>query len=312
MAAGHVGFGEEVTYGTAGVPTVFAEVISESLQTEHQHATPPVFRAPSKRVIDSLFSDNKGSVEFLANLDGPEGMLLKHFYGSTTKSGAGPHVHTYPATAGIPAADRIGLGLTVEILRASGISFRYAGCKPISWRHDMPLGDFGKISVGFIGKSEALAGPGTASYATLAQQKPVQYSAKFDGGSALPIQSGFVEMENPVDEPAGWGSATFVAEPDRNGDLVARASLTMYFLNTTEYAKFASQADVDLEVTVTQGSYSLVYNMNKCRILQATPHKSGRDRLLATFNLEGFYDAAATENCQVVLTNNTATPATYP
>lgn len=312
MGAGQLGFGEEVTYGTAVVPTAFAEIMDEQLQTEHQHASPPVFRSYSKRVIDSLFSDNKGSLKWLSNLNGPEAMVLKHLLGGLTLSGVGPYTRTYPPTAGLPAVDRIGLGLTIEILRASGLCWRYAGCKIQKYRHDMPLGDFATITADVIGKSEALAGPATATYATLAQQKPVQYTAKFDGGSALPVRSGFVELENPTDEPSGWGSATFVVEPDRNGDLIARAEIEVYFQNTTEYAKFASQADVDVEIKVTQGANSITYNLDKCKLLQATPHKSGRERLFGRFQVESQYSSAALENCQIVLVNDNATPITYP
>lgn len=314
MAAGHIGFGEEIAYATAVAPTVFAEAMEESLQTEHQHAEPPVFRSNSTRVIDSLFSDNKGTCKWLANLNGPEGLVLKHLIGSDIRSGAGPYTHTYPATAGIPAVDRIGLGLTTEIFRASGSSHRYAGCKVISYRHDMPNGEFATITAGLLGKSETSAGPATATYATLAQQKPVQYTAKFDGGSALPVRSGWLQADNPVDEPSGWGSATFVAEPDRNGDLAWTSELEMYLNSATqtEYAKFTSQADVDVEVKITQGANSLTYNLDKVRILQATPHKSGRERPFIRFSLKSMFNSTATENCQIVLVNDNAEPVAYP
>jgi len=311
MGLRHVGFGVETTVGTAVAPTRWLEALSESVQSEPVIASPPVLRSYSKRAIDQLHRPVKGNVEFLANYQGI-GFMLKYLYGSVTSQADTPatgfNTHSFPATSGIPSTDRIGMALTIECRRDGSLSWRYAGCKPISWRHDMPLGDYGKINCGFLGYSEALAGPASATFPTLSPMKPVHYSASFDGTS-LAVRSGFVEINNPLDEPLGWGSTAFVAEPDRNGEMTATAQLEMYFDSTTQYAKFAAASDVDVAIAaVVSANEKITYNIDKARILQATPHNSGRDRLVGTFVLEGYFNTTGTENIQTVLINADTTP----
>jgi hypothetical protein len=82
-----------------------------------------------------------------------------------------------------------------------------------------------------------------------------------------------------------------------------------YFSSWTDfYNSFDGSSVVDVAIKASRTSESLTYNLNKCRILQATPHAAGRERLIATVEFESYHDTTATESMQVVLVNNDATP----
>ena len=308
MGARHFGIGIESTVGTAVAATRFFEAIGESVEDTPTLASPPGLRNYSKIAMDLMNNAAKGSVDLLWSFNGL-GILAKNLWGSVTTTGAGPYVHTFPATTGVPSTDRIGLGLTLEFRRDGSLSWRYPAGKITGWKHDMPGNDYNKLSVEFSSKAGTLAGPATASYGTLVTGRPVHCTAAFDGGANLPVLNGSIQINNPLDEPFGWGSTTFIAEQDRSDVLTCTGSLEVLFLDTTQHAKFQSNADVSIVISGTvDANSSFVYTIAKAKLTKATPHNQGRDRLKATYEFEGYFNTTATECVKLVLTNGDATP----
>jgi len=307
MGARHIGVGEETTWGTAVTPTRFYEALSESVQREKSYDEIATIRSFSTRQIITLNDLVKGDVEILANYDGI-GVLFKHLIGSVDTTGTGPYTHTFPASTGIPSTDRIGLGLTLEFRRDGSLVWTYAGAKITGMSHSFGTDQASRMTFSFLAKGETTGSSATTpSYSTLLPMSPSHVTVKFDG-TALDAANCVVTVENPVDETFLLGSTSLDKEPDRSDVMKVTASVEVLFDSFTQYAKFQNDSDVDVAIEVTNGTESLTYNLNKCRLTQATPHMSGRERLKATYEITSYYDTDATENLQIVLTNNDSTP----
>ena len=307
MGARHLGVGEETTWGTAVTPTRFFEVLSESVHIEKNFENIETIRNYSTREIVKLTEIIKGDVEILANYDGI-GILFKHLLGSVDTVTGSINTHTFPASTGIPSTDRIGLGLTLEVQRDGSLVWTYAGGKLMGLTHSFGLDQSSRMTLSMMGKSETTASSGTtASYSTLLPLKPPHITVNLDA-SALSASSCTLTVENPLDEPFLLGSTGLGAEPDRSVVLKVSASIDLLFDDFTEYDKFSAESDVDIQIVADNGTESLTYNLDKCRILSATPAVSGRERLTSTLDVEAFYNSDATENLQIVLANNDATP----
>lgn len=309
MGARHFGVGEEVTWGTAVAPTRFFEALSESVQVEREFETVETIRSNSARDLVELTSAVRGDVELIANYE-ELGLLFKHLMGSIETNGT--YTHTAPDSQGIPSVDRVGLGLTLEFRRDDSLSWRYAGGKIISMSHTFGVDQSSRVTFGFLAKNEALAGPVNTtdgSFETLAPMFPKHVDVQLSGTS-LCARSVTIDVENPLDETICLGTSGLSREPDRSGILKVTGSMEVIFENTSDfYQYFDGATNVPIVITATGDSPRvLTYDMQQCRITQATPHMTGRERLVATIEFESIFNNASSENLQITLTNNRATP----
>lgn len=311
MGARHFGVKAETTYGTAVVPDRFFEALSESVQKELNMETIEVIRQFSPVDLVLLGQAVRGDTEILAMYDGI-GILFEHLIGSVDSSTGTPSsgftTHTIPASTGIPSADRIGKMFTSEYRRDGSLNWRYAGIKIVSVSHSFGTDQSSRMTVGFIGLSENRTAPvSSPTFSSILPMSPTHVSFSMDGTS-LPARNVTIDVENPLDEPNILGQTTFGREPDRNGLLRVTGTAEVLYENHTQAAKFDGTTVVDIAIAAVNGTYSLTYNMNKVKLTQTTPHNSGRDRLVATYEWESYYDTDATENLQVVLVNGDETP----
>jgi hypothetical protein len=264
-----------------------------------------VIRSFSARDMVLLNQMVRGDVEILSNFHGV-GLLYKHLIGSSDTTTGTVNTHSIPAATGIPSADRIGLGLTLEVNRDSYV-WTYAGCKITGMQHSFGTDQSSRVTFTFLGASETTAGSATTdSYDTLAPIRPSYTNITFDG-TTKSANSVTITVENPVDEEINLGETTLNTEPDRTAVLRVTGSADIIFDSWTEYNLFANATDTSISVTSADSTYSLTYEMNKCRVTQATPHLSGRDRLRATIEWESFYNTDATENLKITVVDENAT-----
>ena len=302
--ARHFGVGKETTYGTAVAPTEFSEAIRETLQQNRRFEEITTIRSNSTRVVNQLNSNVGGDVELIGNFQ-DIGLLLKGFIGSVTTTGAGPYTHTFPATSG--TTGRSGLSLTAEVSRDStALTWRYAGCKVVSYSFSASKDQSPRITFGLAGKSEATGTAAAPSFPTFSPMLVQNLTISFDGVS-LDCTELSLEAEWPVDEPYVIGSAVYAKEPLDNAVLKVGGSATVLLTDLTQYAKFNGTTDVDIAIACTSGGLSITHNLNKCRLTAAPINVDGRERLLGRYDFQSFFDATATENLQVVLVNDDVT-----
>lgn len=307
MGARHFGVGAETTWGTAVTPTRFFEALSESVETQKEYDRIATLRSFSTQQLVELSSVVQGDVEILAGYHGI-GILYKYLIGSVTTVTGSVNTHTFPATTGIPTADRVGLGLTMEFRRDGSLVWTYKGAKITGFQHSAGTDQAQRMTWSFLAASETTgSSPTTASYSTLAPMTPAQAAVLFDG-TTLSARSWSISVENPVDQPFTLGSTVLAYEPDRSDVLKVSGSCEVYFADWTQYNKFVNATDVDITLKSAMTSYSVTYNLDKARIISGTPHNSGRERLAVTYEFETYFNTTATENVQIVLVNADATP----
>lgn len=307
--ARHFGVGVESTYGTGVAPTDFLNCTEEDVSKNITFEEVSDISTWSVRKQIELTQACGGEVTVLGNYQN-QGLLLKNFYGGVTTTGGGPYVHTFPATAGIPAAGRATTSLTLELRRDGTLNWRYLGCKVISMGVTWSVEQMARWTWGFLGKDDDTAqAPATASYPEFDPMIPKNTTALTFDGSALGLRGTSVNINAafPVDEPHDFSGLTFPVEPCDNGPFQVTGDVGVIFDDLTQYAKFDGATDVDIEITNGDGTHSVTFNINKCRLTASPVNFSGRDRLTGTYTFAAYYDAVATEAMQVVLTNDDAT-----
>ena len=311
MGARQFAVGEETTVGTAVTPDHFYEALSESVETEIGFESLATIRSFSTLDVTENNRIVRGDVELLANYD-EIGLLYKHLIGSVNTTTGSPNTHTFPHfTTGIPSADRIGLGLTLEFQRDGSLVWKYPGAKITGLTHTFSVDQASRMSFGFIsGAAETTAGSATSpTWPTFLPMLPKEVTVTI-GGVAIPATGVTLTVANPLDEPFILGQTTVGREIDRNDVLKVTLTVDALFDNFTDlYDKFpAGSTNVTVSIEATDATNSVKYNLQRCRILKPSPHAPGRERLKTTYELESFFANATEENIGIVLLNNDTTP----
>jgi hypothetical protein len=315
MGARHFGIGEESAWGNATAATTFLEALSETVQKELTTESVETLRSFSPIDLVPLSTLVRGDVEVLANYNG---MLpvFKHLLGSGESGNSTVYGnfynHTFPDSQGLPATDRIGLGLSLEFRRDGALAWQYPGGKISAMSHTFGTDQSSRMTLTFLAKEDGTA-PGdfaisTASWSTLRPIYPSHVNIKFDGTNLL-CRSVTINVENPLDETFLLGSTGLATEPDRSGVMRVTGTAEVLVNETDTYGSFDGATNIDCQVIGValnagdNGTYEWVYNMDKVKLTQATPHNTGRDRLAATYEFEAIYNSNETENFQVGIIN---------
>jgi len=105
------------------------------------------------------------------------------------------------------------------------------------------------------------------------------------------------------------GEIGLSAVPERAGLLTVKGTAELIFENFDQYDKWGADSTAKMEIIATGASgESLTYTMEKTRIIQATPHMSGRDRLIGPIEFESIYNDENTENLVTTLVNGDTVP----
>jgi hypothetical protein len=314
MGARHFGIGEEATWGNATGSSAFIEALSETVQKEISTESVETLRSFAPIDLVPLSQLVRGDVEVLANYNGMN-LVFKHLLGSGETTGpinTTFYNHTFPDSQGIPTTDRIGLGLTLEFRRDGALAWRYPGGKITAMSHSFGTDQSSRMTLSWLAKEDQVAPTNfsitTPSWSDLRPVYPSHVNIKFDG-SALYARSVTINVENPIDETFLLGSVGLATEPDRSGVTRVTGSVEVLVSDMVTYNKYDGATNIDVQVIAQgwsiedNGTLEWVYNMDKCKLTQATPHNTGRERLSATYEFEAIYSSAATENFQIGVIN---------
>jgi len=304
LGARHFAIGKETTYGTGVTPTEGMEALSDDVQMQREVEKVQGIRLFAPHLIIEKTRAARGTVPCIFNFE-EIGLALKNFFGGVTTTGAGPFTHTFPPSAGIPAGGRAGFSVTAEMRRDGALNWRYVGGKIVALALSASVEKIAQIDWGYFFKDQDnTQSPGTPTFPTPRATAMKDISASFDG-TALDLRSIDISAEFGVDEPYGGGSALVIKEPQESV-LVVAGTTEAYFDSMAQYDKFKNFSDVDVAVVLSDGTLSLTLNMNKTKLLQATPPQRGRERLIAAYEFEAYFDVTATQNLQAILVNNDA------
>lgn len=301
----HLGIGYEANWGVANPPDAFFEVLREDIQRVPEFIRVTSVRSKSVlKVVESHYNV-KGTVEVLLNYqDFP--ILTYPFLGSADAvGGAGPYTHTHPASTGITAR----VPCTLEIKRdATATTWRYVGCIITGVAISIRQGQEARATITFIGKDETTGTAATATYPTIDLVLPHQVAVKVDAVTVDATEFN-LNMTWPADEPNVLGQKDLARQPEDADALSVEGDFTVLFEALADiYTPFVNETDVDVQLLCdTGGDETLTINMDKCRLIQATPHIEGRARQMQPVSFEAFNTGvAATDPVQIITVNDDA------
>jgi hypothetical protein len=137
---------------------------------------------------------------------------------------------------------------------------------------------------------------------------PTECVVSLDGTSKN-VERFSLELVWPVDEPSKLGSTILARKPRDSDTLEVRGSFVLLEHDAAgAFTKFSSYADADLGFVATGASGdSATININKVKILQATPALDGRQTPKPEVQFVAYLDAALGSAIQFVGVNDKAT-----
>lgn len=271
-----IGFVAESSFGTFAVPTKFAEFTSESLKFERERINSKGIKA-GRRTLNRWAQGVQrvnGDIELEMGPVGT-GTLLKHAFGGSQTTGAGPYVHT------LTPGSLDDKSLTIQVGRPDigGVvrAFSYLGCSITGFELSCKVNEYlmGKFSIYGTDEvtSESLA---TASY-------PAGWSP-------------FVFTEGVLSIAGSSYDVTQLSLGAKNGQKVDRhfirasghkpkialeseqreysGTLTSDFIDLTAYNRFKNGTEAALVLTFTSGANILEITTN-VRFDGETPNIGG-------------------------------------
>lgn len=162
MADSQLGFGEEVTYGTAVAVNRFLPFRSSSLDVTRQQLDDPGIVTGQRAIRSSQLALGTGEVAGAVSwsvFQSDIAVLFEHALGTASTSGAGP-TYTHTIT---PSSSVNGRGLTVQVAAADQVQvanpWTYSGCKIQSLTLDVGTSDL-TLEASFVGQGWGTAADG--------------------------------------------------------------------------------------------------------------------------------------------------------
>lgn len=305
--AAQIGYGQEVTVGTAVTPTRFLPLISETLGQEITRIESDA-DIPGRLMLTSEQWNGgpkmiKGDVQHELPVAGA-GVLLYNALGAKgSTSGSGPY------TTVLTPGDVYGKALTIEVGRPDVAGtvegFTYAGCKISDLEIAMALDKPATMGVSFTGMTEATSGSITsASYGTghAKPYKAITHGALTLAGSAAPVTDAKIKITRPFDERRFHGQAT-TSEPIQSDRLSITGEITVEFSGLTAYNRFVNGTEAAFLYVLTQGTNVLTFEGN-VRFDGSTPQKSGRGIITHTMPIVFVSDSTSDADALTVTVVN--------
>ena len=271
-----IGFGEEVTWGTAVSRTNWLRVTNLSIVREieylprnhlgHRGATSANRRAERYKSTDNV----SGTFEFEAAYDDSTLLLLKHALGAVSTTGSGPYAHAFTLAEALPA------GLTIEAIYGNGSAEVFEGCMITQLTLSVEAGGIMTGSCEIIGQtSGGLVSAGTPTYSSKGapilhhQGGNLTFDSLDDRVSSLEIV-----VNNNLTRRLLIGSAQ-TQQPVR-GDFQEITITAVREYDTDDlHADFLAQTNADAAITFTgTGNNVCAFTFHNCE-LTSNPHAGG-------------------------------------
>jgi len=303
--AAQFGIGEETTVGTGVTPTVFLDLLDESMQAEYQRLESAGIRT-GRSVIDSEAWNGgpivvSGSIGLELKNRG-QTKMWKHILGAPTTTGSGPYTHTYTPK------DLSALGLTVQVGRpdVSGTvrPFTYAGVKVASAALACSAGEIATLGLDLVGMSET-TGTSLASASLPADLKPFKFNhgSVTVAGSAVSVKAAEINIDNGLNTDRLFlGSQTY-APALQSAMRTIGGSLTVEFESLTEYGRYTAGNEFAIVLEFDNGTDSATFTMN-ARYDGVTQNVGGLDILEQTLPFKCIGDGSDADAFELVLVNS--------
>lgn len=309
MGEKHVGFGKETTYGTAVAATLWLELLSEGVRREPSYQPVPSIRSVAARALSLGKVVTRGPFRLVGNYqDLPS--LFWYWFGEETVTGPGPYVHTIPDASPL----FIRPSFTYEAQRDvgdGGDTFKYAGCMLTELAVTVAVEELFEASGALIGNGvETTGSPSTPSYPAFDLMMPTECVVKIDTVEKA-VERFSLNLAWPLDEPGKLGSTALARKPREASNMTVRGSFTLLEHDAAgAFTKFGAYTDAAIQLVASAAGAApeeLTINVNKVKILQATPALDGRATPKPVVEFEARLDETISSPFNVVATNDKAT-----
>lgn len=316
-----VGFGEEVTPGTAVTVTRFAELVSESVKAPRERIESQGLRTGRKTVDNWVegFRDVAGDLDMEVMPNG-FGLPTKHMLGTvaTAQPDAVNSPTVYEHTAKVGALD--GKALTMQFGRtgSDGVTraFTYAGCKIAEWELSCAIDGLLAVKLTLDGVSETTATAlAAASYPATLDPLAFTGASITIAGTTYDVGNFSLKGVNSLKrDRKRLGSNSKLEQLEGAGfrDYTGQLELES-FKDLTAYNLFVNGTEAELVANFTGGTiedafkYAVEIRCIRCRFDGETPGIDGPDLIGQPLPFKALYTANAQTEVQILTRNTDST-----
>ena len=253
----HLGFGEEINYGTAVARPYFVEINSESISKESEIIET---NAITRRGIINLrvapgAKRISGDIEFDAQYGGWL-KLAKHSFGQIDTSSPDPTNAPTARRHRFTIADSLPTGLTMELYRDNSSfvtepnkAFVYAGCKINTMEFSCGVDEILKVGVGIMGQDESRATKTATNFAT--DPLAVYHQGKLTWNTTeLEVEQFSIQINNNLEARPKLNSRV-TREPRPSDQIEVTGTFMTEFVSWAEYDDFLNASERVMVVTFT-------------------------------------------------------------
>lgn len=162
--AGQIGIKSESVWGTAVVVDTFVPVLDAKFSIDEGYMRPKGIRAGRRTQNPATLGERKVTGTTMFELPPvSSSVLLKHFFGAVSTTGAGPYTHTFTPGAHLAKSftQQLGISDATDTIRA----FTASGCKINNAEISAAIGEYAKASYDWTARDVVTATAlATASY----------------------------------------------------------------------------------------------------------------------------------------------------
>lgn len=299
-AMGVIGIEAETTSGTYIAPTVFLNLLEESIQFDQVQ----IVRRPLRGIADVaglLASDRSVKGTFKCELTADTlPTILRAARCTGVKTGVGPYVYTFtPNALAVPAKT-----LSITIVRNTSV-FGYTGCVISSMKFSIEdgllVGEFG-----VVGRDEAVQSAPTPTFSTVSPLATGNFTLQFatvTNTEADTFELSIDDKAEPQFRLQGGGNrgAVFVKFGEREVSL----SINKDFQDRTDYDAFKAMTAqaVDFNCLGTASSNEINFNIPAAikETYEIQGNKGQGDLIRANITYNGVYDTVTSRAYQIVV-----------
>lgn len=309
---GHVGFGQETTWGTAVAATDYVEAMSESVAaTLDRFDTKNIVGRYSEPDDEAGMLRVAGDISFAAHPESIAHMIYAAFgVGSGALVGGTLIKHRFtPLTSDFTAATNALPPYTFEIFRDVTSSQQYDGCQVSQLQLSVAPNQDVRAAVSIIGKGTQNFTKSTASFPSSSQAPFTFDTASISlGGNASSIVEAFTfTFDNQLEGVPTLNASTEVAKIRRTGPQTARLEGQLGFEDITEYNNFINQTEFAFAANFTKADSFSMLMLAPRVVYTAWPLGMGdRGRQVVGFSATCRYQATSLQAVEIQVSNTTS------
>lgn len=311
MAAGiegKIGFGPEVTYGTAVASTRFVSAQESITEQRGRLREPMTFGTRNTLGSDPGALAITGGVSEVHARPAFTGDLLRAALGVPSTSGVGPYDHVFVPLSS-KFSDEAALPPYSFTVTRGALTHRYSGGQLNTLTFRQPARDALVVDTDWIFKDVSSVASETISLESTSRFLFQNLAVTKNAAAFDFFEDVTIEIANNLQAEEVLNGTNVVSAVDFNDKLVVTVSGTLTFRDSATYTDFAAGASDAYVFTWTSGTNVLAFNFPALMIDDWSAPISGPGRMSIDVSFTAEFDGGAGHAMEVTLTNGEATYA---